>query len=383
MNILIYFENPISPVVGGTERAAYNLGRLLRKNAHKVVTLARYKKDFGDDLGMEVIYLPDERLETERNKKFIEEVVETRSIDILINEGGNTSDPCFINHKILDIDCKIITCLHFSVYQGYDKFFYKDFRINGIKNFLRLLKAPFLKRKVLKKIRDNYLFAIKHTDAFVVLSDRYIDQLHRLTGFQADGNNIFAIPNIVSFEPTEDNRKEKKILFVGRLQYKTKRVDRLLKAWKRCMDDHPDWSLEIVGDGPDRLYYEKTAMKLNLTHVNFVGSQNSLEYYKSASILALVSTHEGLPMTIIEGMSQGCVPVLFDSFATAPQIVKNRETGILVRPFRIKKYAHELDSLMRDEVTIKNMSGKAIDAVISFSENSIWEKWNNLFNSLK
>lgn len=71
--------------------------------------------------------------------------------------------------------------------------------------------------------------------------------------------------------------KRKEFLYVGRLSFQDKRIDRLIDAWRMVYDKLPDWNLVILGDGSDAKRLKSLAM--GLPRVSFEG-------YKSRRILS-------------------------------------------------------------------------------------------------
>lgn len=383
MNILVYFENIINPITGGTERAAYNLSSALQSIGHKVITLAKRKGQ--KNIVFPVFYLPNESdLLNMENIKFIEALCIEKSIDIIINEGGNTSDVQLFNNNILNIKAKIITCLHFSPYQGYDKYYYSDILIKSLKDWGRFFKMPYNKHNALQLFKHNYKIALEYTNAFVVLNDSFKDDIIKITNSPINYSRIVTIPNINTIYPSNKNLSEKDnlILYVGRLQYNTKRVDRLLKSWKLIEHKLPDWTLNILGDGPDRQWYEDFTKKLKLNRVSFEGLVNPVEYYKKAKIVCLVSTHESFGMTLVEGMAYGCVPIVYHSYPTASEILDMGQCGILVQPFDIADYATKLYDLINDVDRYDYLSDQATKKSLEYTSSRIIEKWDRLFNEL-
>lgn len=67
---------------------------------------------------------------------------------------------------------------------------------------------------------------------------------------------------------------------------KVKAVDRLLSIWYKIQVKNKEWSLLIIGDGPERAYLESIAKNNNLERVQFMGRVKSIDYIDSAKILA-------------------------------------------------------------------------------------------------
>jgi glycosyltransferase involved in cell wall biosynthesis len=89
----------------------------------------------------------------------------------------------------------------------------------------------------------------------------------------------------------------------------------------------------IIGDGPERKELEKLAKKLNVSdRVHFAGFQNDAQSYLPAfDIFVLPSRKEGLPYAIIEAIAAK-IPVVSTMVGGIPELIKNNESGWLVKP---------------------------------------------------
>ena len=234
--------------------------------------------------------------------------------------------------------------------------------------------------------RKRFSFIYEHSDAVVVLSPSYIEDYVKVACL-SDLEKLYSFPNPVSFSMKKcvnEQNKEKEILFVGRLSYSEKRVDRLLAAWRLIHLRHPDWRLSIVGDGPDRARLESLVRKWNLQRVTFWGYQSPLPFYQKASIFCLASTHEGLPMVLIEAMQNQTVPIAFDSFGAAHDMIQSGRNGILVSPFNIKVYALAMEELIRNAASRVQMGKQAyMDVVERYDRSKIVERWIDFLMKLK
>ncbi len=123
-----------------------------------------------------------------------------------------------------------------------------------------------------------------------------------------------------------------KLLFVGRLAA-VKGLPVLFDALS--MLKTPDYSLAIIGDGPDRAMLDRMAREKGLEGaVNFMGyrSQSEVaEMLKDTDILVLPSFAEGVPVVLMEAMAAE-VPVVATRIAGIPELVEDRKSGILVAP---------------------------------------------------
>ena len=145
---------------------------------------------------------------------------------------------------------------------------------------------------------------------------------------------MIAIPNPNTY-PAQENTdflKKKQILYVGRIEWRQKRVGRLIDIWKRIYKKFPDWELVIVGDGPIRQDIGTESLKDGSGLFSPVG-KTLRPFYRDASILCLTSDFEGWGMVLTEAMTFGAVPVAFNSYAAITDIIDDGKNGLLVPPF--------------------------------------------------
>ena len=359
MNILFYFDRQINPERGGTERVTYNLAHYFQGKGNQVMYLAKHKVEEAD-ASIKTFFLPDNgSVVSDENISWLENFLREEKIDFLINQGANGDDIYLLSHKALNTKTKIISVLHFSVYQGLNFFsamqplFLHRTPVALLSDFVRYIKMPYNKYKAYKQKKIRYRYLQDNMDAIVLLAPQYVDDMVKI-GCLKDRRNLYVIPNPNSFELKDSvNWSEKKdeILFVGRLSYSEKRVDRLLKVWKKIYKNFPTWSLNIVGDGDDRKRLEQIAVKYKLERVFFRGYQSPEIYYRQAKMICLTSNHEGYPMVLIEGMQYGCVPIVFDSFGGASDLISNDKNGFLVKAFDISAYATTISNFIKNVKT--------------------------------
>lgn len=117
-------------------------------------------------------------------------------------------------------------------------------------------------------------------------------------------------------------------LFVGRLTPE-KGIDVLLKAWKK----RPLLPLKILGDGPQAAELKKEAQGINqVEFLGFVSQEHYGEYMRGAKFLIIPSLcYENFPRVVAESYSYG-IPVLASALGGFPEIVPDKETGLLFHP---------------------------------------------------
>ena len=224
---------------------------------------------------------------------------------------------------------------------------------------LKALKEKWFKvytRRYAKRYRKMY----DYVDQIIVLTDSYRRQLNKIMGHKADNDPNSRISTLYNpFDPAPlavlaNTPKRKEILYVGRLNCVDKGVDHLIRAWNIICRDYPDWTLKIVGEGPDKGYLEWLVDALSTTSVEFCGySSDPASHYATASILCMTSNFEGWGMALIEAMAAGVVPLAVDCSDGVHEVL-DEGRGILVEPGSDAKIAKGLRHLIEHPEELAN-----------------------------
>lgn len=245
-------------------------------------------------------------------------------------------------------------------------------------------------RKIYQKItaasmRWNY----RHSDLFIVLSPSFIPKFISYTQIK-DHSKLISLTNPVTLDATgfsyKQENKSKEIIFVGRLDFYSKRVSRIINTWELIEGKYPDWKLTIIGDGPDRKSLEKLSEEKKLKHISFEGFQNPIEYYKRASILILTSEFEGFPLVLAESMSFGVIPAVYGSFSSVYDIITDNVNGVII-PYQQKGYdatsmANRIIEIISNKTKQRLMAEAAIKESKNFSMDIIYRKWEQILSKL-
>src|SRR5690625_838414 len=160
--------------------------------------------------------------------------------------------------------------------------------------------------------------------------------------------------------------REKKIVSVGRL-VKQKNHILLIRAFKTISESHPEYKLEIYGEGPERANLENEIEKLGLKDkVTLPGVHDDvLEKIKTASIFVLSSNFEGIPNALIEAMAIGLPCISTDTPSGGPSsLIENYESGILVRVKDLNALEREMINLIES----KDLSNKLCTNAVKVRE---------------
>ena len=250
---------------------------------------------------------------------------------------------------------------------------------------LQLAMMVLPKSYLLKKLRPKYARPYESARKIVVLSQEAIGNYQSIA--QGRLNDFIAIPNTCSFDNIEiphDKYRNKEVLVVARLDDWHKRISEILYIWENVQKDQRfcDWVLRIVGDGIDAPFYKDFVKNKKLTNVIFEGQQKPLPYYQQASIFLVTSACEGFPMTILEAQQCGCVPISYNSFAAATDLIMDGSNGILVENNNRHLFVEKLRNLMLNDQLRQEMSMQCIESSHRFTVENVATLWNNLLQSL-
>ncbi len=193
---------------------------------------------------------------------------------------------------------------------------------------------------------------------------------------------VYALPNMISnvfFMNNRNIHEEEKfqnqirknsgikahhriILYCGRISYE-KKLEVMLRAFKRIEKLFPNAYLLIVGDGPDLKMYSKQAITLKLKNCSFTGfiSHTKLPYiYRMGEFMVTPSDTETQGLTVIEAMSQR-LPVIGVARGGVLDYIKNGENGVLVPPGDSEAFAQAIKKLLENPEIVSEYSGKAFE----------------------
>ena len=385
MNILYIYSSNIIPNHGGVQRVTQVLCDYFRLNGHTCYYLSTQYSD--DEIEWQYI-LPYNELMHPGNIQYLQAFLSDKQIDVVVNQDG-------LNRKLFKFIIKscfqkviIISVAHNSLLSSVVNFCAVKFPV--FKKYNVAWMMPVFEMKLVKKIlfgmyflkyRRHFYNVLKFSDKFVLLSKGLEKELSFFCP-HFPSQKVLSIPNPCTLICKEGDRvsKEKEVLFVGRISFGQKRVDLLLQIWKKIEPLYSDWKLKIVGDGEDLSKLTQMSKELNLKRVFFEGFQTPANYYKNASLLCLTSAYEGFPLVLCEAMTYGTVPVAFDSYVAAKDIIDNEINGLLIPPFDTEIFAEKLSSLMSDKRRLATLSSGAKEKAYKYSIDVIGKEWIALFN---
>lgn len=196
-------------------------------------------------------------------------------------------------------------------------------------------------------------------------------------------SNTFVIPNALTQLPQiHISGEQHTFLAVGRLSQE-KQFAQMINVFADFCKSNSEWNLIIIGDGGLREELKMLIESYNIgNRVNLKHFTNNIEKeYLSSSILLSTSKSEGLPM--IEAQSYG-LPIIAYNCKTGPaDIVIDGQNGFLVEVDDKNTMLQKMLLLAEDKDLRSEMSRNAIKDAYRFSPETVYNKWDNLFNYLE
>lgn len=222
-------------------------------------------------------------------------------------------------------------------------------------------------------------------DALVVLTTQQkFDIVKRYPALK----NVYSIPHatpqpFASVSPPPPEREAGLIVLVGRLT-EIKGQCRAVETFSRVLDMHPDSKMELWGRGEDEARISRLISDLGLQErVVLKGfTKDTSEVYERAEIALFPSHYEGQPLSLLEAMRAGCVPVSYDFKYGARMIIDDLRNGVLVDRGDDEDLMDSVSALLSDRKSLRSMSDSARDKSTKFSTDRLVRDWDALFSSV-
>lgn len=232
------------------------------------------------------------------------------------------------------------------------------------------------KYAVLRKYRRfTFLESLSKADCVVVLTEGDAEEWRHFH------HNVVVIPNMLHPCKVESSPlTSKRVIWVGRFDYQ-KRAEVAIGIWKHVVNRHPDWYLDIFGEGE---YESEVTLMASSTRNVFVHKPTSqiFDCYSNSSILISTSLFEPFGLVIAEAMSCGLPVVAFDCPYGPAAIINEGLNGFLIPSDNMYCFADKLSLLIGDTSLRKHMGQAALESSDRFTPDYIMPQWLALFDEL-
>ncbi len=233
-----------------------------------------------------------------------------------------------------------------------------------------------------KRLRRSMSRSVTGLDALVLLTQRDHRDFAKFLGAAAP--QLRCIPNALPWPVTAavDGNRSKIVIGAGRLDVQ-KGFDRLIEAYEPVALAHPDWNVDIYGEGVDRPMLQQMIDERGLTdRIALKGWTAQLpEAMADASVFVLSSRFEGLPMVGIEALGQGLPIVAFDCPRGPRELVRNGENGYLVPDGDLVGFGEALAKIITDDDKRTEMREVAQRDAQTYDIRHVGAHWRGLIDS--
>lgn len=139
-----------------------------------------------------------------------------------------------------------------------------------------------------------------------------------------------------------------------------KGIDLLIRALAQVTGCAATWSLNVVGDGPERNRLEQQVQAAGLQErVQFLGFRSDPQtFLLQAEVFVLPSRFEGMPNALLEAMASGLAVVVTDASPGPLEVVDHEVSGLVVPSDDPSALAEALNRLAADP-RLRERLGKA------------------------
>lgn len=339
---------------GGTERVTSIIANGLKKREYKIYIIScRNGKNpcYTVDSDVELLSLQGEKIHNAISRKWnsffsLKQYVRKYHIDIMI--AVDVMLYLYLFPLQQTEKCRCIAWEHFNYYDS-DKIIYREIR----------------------------KFVAKNADKLVVLGKNDLNNYRKEVGKTINAQYIYN-PLPIELTNTYKGASSHKIISVGRLETQ-KGFDRLIEVWKLLENRFPEWELDIVGEGSQRMVLENKIKQYGLTRIFLKKFSNSiLEEYDKAAIYALPSRYEGFVLVLLEAQARRLPCVSFDIKEGPREIISDGVNGFLVEDGNIEQFADKLRQLMIDTQLREKFSTMTQKDLARFETERVVGQWENL-----
>lgn len=207
--------------------------------------------------------------------------------------------------------------------------------------------------------------------------------------FPRSSAKIVVIQNGVEIPDSDRQRlqadKLLSLVFVGSVT-KNKNLSLVLDALTEIKRQGVDFSLDVLGDGPEREVLSRRAVDLGLSSIKFHGSVapgRVFEFLDKNSVFINASFSEGRSNSLLEAICSGCLAVV-SRIPGNQLVVKHGCSGLLFDPGDPSTLANQLLWIQENPLLAHKLAAEGREVLIenSYSWRDCAEKYSAILNQL-
>lgn len=244
--------------------------------------------------------------------------------------------------------------------------------------FLTSPKIPALLKGILSKVFSWNI-------PFIVLSDSEVKILKE----RFHAKNVYSLPNCVDLKDAElyakeQNLKSEKALnlgYLGRIE-PNKGMTELLVGCMKLKEAGIPFKLILAGKEQTEgefLPRFKQSLGDNFSYVGLVSGKSKCDFLRSLDVLVMPTYFEGLPMSLLECMSYGVVPVI-TPVGSIPEVVVDGNNGLFIKVKDTDSIVDAISKINSDRNVLNKLSVNARETIFSkFSPQQYITQLNRIY----
>lgn len=267
-----------------------------------------------------------------------------------------------------------------------------DCIINSTSAFIPVL-APFLTSRIISvshfvdgKFAINAGYNVEYQNAIIALSEygkRFIINKFNII----DPDKIKVVYNFVNLKKTSNlikiNNDPLKIVYPGGTSI-SKSVDVVQQLVYRLLAS--DLDFEFYWLGGTKLPISKLSLlglheitdlfpkDSRLIITGLLPREKAMDLIESANIFLLPSRGEGCPMTLLEAMSGGCIPIVSDAKHGSREILEMSRAGYIVKQGESKELYSIISEIITNHTDYIHLYSKSYEFLVDNLSEEIWGK---------
>ena len=225
-------------------------------------------------------------------------------------------------------------------------------------------------------LKRHYVYQLRKLDTTVVLS-RHDEEAYRAYDAALHPRVIYNPLTLTPGLPSLGVSKQ--FLAVGRFSHRHKGFDLLIDAFHLFARHDDEWTLHIVGEGPEEPLYRQKISDYGLQGRVFLHpfTHDIQQYYSEAQVYVLSSRWEGFGLVIVEAMAHG-LPVVSSNLPTSHEIMGS--AGLYFENGNVEQLAARLQEAT--QMDWKAKSKEAFGVARRFSLDAIIGQWEEIIGSI-
>jgi glycosyltransferase involved in cell wall biosynthesis len=222
-------------------------------------------------------------------------------------------------------------------------------------DYLTDKKPPAWMKIVLKKVfsGSNPVIVLSPVEQQAVIKDYGLKDAAVLP-------NCVDLTEAKIFKRSFDKGAELNMLFIGRITT-TKGIEYIYQALSKLKNKQVPFKFYMAGTGPEEKEYVNKFSALLESDFEFKGvvsGEAKTNLFKQCNIFLLPSLFEGLPISLLESMSFGLVPVV-TGVGSIKHVVTTGQNGIIVDGNPVDNTVLAVESFNNDKVLLQKLSTNA------------------------